>query len=343
MEIGEFISDIGQQLSVHMSGDDVQLVVNKLYVALEGCTIEKQSYQLSTDVLHDNEWYINRFIAIKHIAGCSKSTLLYYRQTLEKVFRCLNKHVVDITSDDLRFYLAIREERDGLSKTSLDNELRVCRSFWTAMAAEELLEKNITVKVPRIKAPKTVRKPFTEMELEKLRQGLLNSRDVHGTKLKHIAIFEVLASTGCRVGELIKMKRSNLEGNKMIVIGKGNKERYVYFNARALIALNNYLATRTDNYNSLFLGYDVQHPDVVYEYMTRGAVESFLRSLGKRCGVENCHPHRFRRTAATLALRRGMPIEQVSKLLGHEQLGTTQIYASSTDSDIERAHEKYLT
>ena len=337
MSNSEFIKKFAESLCDSFGSDEINNIENKLYIALNGYRLEHDSTAISVNVEYDNEWYIKKFLAIKIVNGCSNKTINYYKLILDAVFKKINKHVKTITTDDLRLYLAYRDIQDKVSKTTQDNELRVMRSFWQTLTTEEILEKDITKKINKIKTPKKVKKPFTEYEVEMLRKEVAK----HQQGKKYLAIIDVLSSTGCRIGELVAMNRNDLEGDKIIIKGKGNKERYVYLNARALFSVNDYLKSRDDAYDAMFVGYNI-HTKEITERITAGAVESYIRRCGKHVGIKKAHPHRFRRTTATLALRRGMPIEQVGRMLGHEQLSTTQIYAKSVESDIARAHEMYL-
>lgn len=337
MDKSGFIKDFSASLTEYFDSKSISVIENMLFIALNKYRLEEEDTSLSINVEHDNEWYIKRFLAIKIVNGCSPKTIKYYTTVLDAVFSKINKHIRLITTDDLRLYFAFRDMQDKVSKTTQDNELRVLRSFWQTMTSEEILEKDVTRKISKIKTPKRIKKPFNEYEIEMLRMDAGKRKEGK----KYIAIIDVLASTGCRVSELVAMNRQDLEGNKIVIRGKGNKERYVYLNARAMFSLNEYLATRTDEHEAIFIGYNIKKREIT-ERITASAVETIIRDCGKRVGIAKAHPHRFRRTTATLALRRGMPIEQVGRMLGHEQLTTTQIYARSDESDIERAHEMFL-
>ena len=316
-----------------------------LRMALYGLTVTKEETALSTEVRLPNEEYLKQFLAIKMVKGLSEKSLKLYTNTVRKFFSYVDKPVPDMTANDVRYYLAIRKTRDGITNTTLNNELLNLRSFFTTLNTEELIPKNPTAKIDAIKKEKRVKEPFTEIEVELLRKAALNPRTKLGHPKRDLAIVEVLYSTGCRIGEIVNIRRSDINGEKVKVIGKGNKERYVYLNPRAQMAIIDYLSTRTDNYDWLFPGYkrETQGREMEDKPIDKGSIGAMIRNLGKRAGVEHAHPHRFRRTAATIALRRGMPIEQVSRMLGHENLSTTQIYAITADEDVQNAHRKYLT
>lgn len=328
------ISEVERMCVGFLTPDQVRQVAGVLGVALRDCVISKAETALSTEFAISNQEYTRRFIALKMVKGCSERTVRYYHSTLEKFFMMVTKPVPNIEANDIRAYLAVRERRDGLSKVTLDNELRGLRSFFHTMLAEEYISKDPTLKIEKIKAPKKVKKPFTELELEKIRAACSNE--------KQRAIVEVLYSTGCRVSELIGIDHDEIDGDQVIVHGKGAKDRICYLNPRAKLAVDAYMATRKDNFPALFIGENVCTHELS-ERIRDSSVESMLRRIGKRAGVDNVHPHRFRRTAATLALRRGMPIDQVSKMLGHDQISTTQVYAITDQYDLKRSHEKYMT
>lgn len=294
-----------------------------------------------------NKSYLQKFLIAKTVKGCTDRTIKLYRTEIWRIIESINKPVDEITTDDVRLYLAIRQRRDNISKTTANNELRYLRSFFGYLSDEELIRKNPVAKIERIKCDKTKKKAFTELEVEKIRDACINTWET--------AVVEVLLSTGCRVTELVNIKLSDLEGDQLIVRGKGNKDRTVYLNAKAMVAIDKYLKDRKDDNEYLFPGgfFASSKKDCKnwYKYPNRvdherhcdiGTIRSKMNKLGKHAGVEHVHPHKFRRTCATFALRRGMPIEQVSKMLGHEQIGTTQIYLDLTEEDLKLAHKKYV-
>ena len=304
-----------------------------------------------------NEYLFKKFIVAKTVNGCSERTIEFYTKTLKFVFQRIKKNVDSVTADDIRYYIAYRQKVDKVSSTTTHNEFRVLQSFYNYLLTEEIISKNPTLKVGSIKNKKTKKEAFSEIEIEKMRDVLNSSRER--------AIFEVLLSTGCRVSELVNIKISDIDENKVKVIGKGNKERIVYLNARAKFAVEKYLSERTDTNPYLFCGgWDVSKTDNVNlsEYGTKksdwyknpklvspsdhtdkSTIEQIIRRIKKRANLDTrCYPHKFRRTCATMALRIGMPIEQVSKMLGHNEISTTQIYLDLDDSELESAHKKYV-
>lgn len=271
---------------------------------------------------------IQMFIVTKKVEGCTENTIHYYIGTLRRFFCEINQRLEEITANQIRYYLAVRSTRDKLSKTSQDNELRVLKSFFKWCSGEEYIKRNPTENIKAVKKEKRIKRAFSETELELIREKAKNKRDR--------AIVEVLYSTGVRVSELCGMDIRDMENDEIVVFGKGEKERTVYLNARAKIAITEYLKTRTDNEDALFIGKKTK------KRLNKGGVERMIRELGKIAGVSNCHPHRFRRTAGTIALNRGMPLEQVQQMLGHEDIATTTIYARSEERNVKSSHGKYV-
>ena len=301
-----------------------------------------------------NEYYVKRFLLAKAVAGCTQRTLKSYKDYLYRSFALLGKDADTVSASDIQVYLA--KLISSSSKTNADNHRRVLSSFYTWCQKEELILKNPMNKVESIKIRTKKKKAFTDTECELIRDNCRTCRER--------AIVEVLFSTWCRVSEIVSIKVSDMDYAAVEILGKGAKYRTVYLNARAQIAVNNYLAERKDSNPYLFprmkdecriggkMG-DIRRtaenwykdPDKVDLLGSSGAstIEQIVRDIGKRAGVDNVHPHRFRRTGATLAMRHGMPIEQVSKLLGHEQLSTTQIYLDLDEDTLKNAHGKFVT
>ena len=326
-----------------------QGIQNDIVIILNDYEVTARETALATRNEDKNAWYLKKFLIAKTVKGCTDRTIKLYGKELKKILQAINKTADEITADDIRYYLAIRERRDKVTRTTMNNELRYLRSFYSWLTAEELVARNPTAKLDSIKGPKKKKEAFTEMEVEKLRSSCNNTKET--------AIIETLLSTGCRVTELSLMKIDDISGNALVVHGKGEKDRTVYLNAKAQIAIEQYLKERKDKNPYLFprmipvpkmkrsqLRNAYQYPDNVESdgFMDKSSIRSLVQRIGKRCGVTNVHPHRFRRTCATFALRRGMPIEQVSKMLGHEQISTTQIYLDLDERDMEQAHRKYV-
>lgn len=332
-------------------GVDTDGIADRLYILLQNYEITPIETQLALrdDALNDQ--LLKRFLAAKMVKGCTKRTICLYAKELKKILSRIGKPCTQVTADDIRVYVAVRLTQDGISKTTANNEVRYLRTFFAWLNVEEIIPVNPMNKVDRIKTDKVKKKAFTDLECEKIRASCRSAMET--------AIVEVLLSTGCRVSELCGIRIDDIHDGKCIVHGKGNKDRTVYFTAKAELSIERFLAERHDANPYLFpAGVPIttstnrsayckptwyQHPELISDgSRDKGAVEETVRNIGKRAGVENVHPHRFRRTSATLALRRGMPIELVSKMLGHEQLSTTQIYLDLTEDELEAAHRKYV-
>jgi site-specific recombinase XerD len=333
---------------------DTYDISQRLYLIFNDYEISKVTKELALCNKDLNEKVLNDFILAKISAGLSKNTIYHYRLELRKILDRLNKPYNEVTADDIRFYLANRQVKEGLSKASALNELRYMQSFFGWCVTNELILRNPCLKVERVKQSKKKKKALTDIEIEKLRGVCRNNKEK--------AILEILLSTGCRVMELCQMKISDTKNNSILIRGKGDKERTVYLNAKAQIALENYVKERTDNNPYVFpkmiwvgnvdrTSYNRQALMNMYkeakfvtkdEFCDRGTIEHIMRKLASRAGIERANPHKLRRTCATMALRRGMPIEQVSRMLGHEQLTTTQIYLDLSDDDLAYMHSKYV-
>ena len=278
-----------------------------------------------------NEQALRMFFIAKSVQGCTKRTLTYYRNILTQFISFMNNKPVNlITANDIRYFFAVKKERDGNKDSEINNKRRVLSSFFSWLHEEEYIEKNPMNKIKQIRVEKRVKKPFKDVELEKLRYGAAEN-------IRLTALLEVLLSTGCRISEVSGMNRNDLEGDEIVVYGKGKKERTVYLNAKARLALERYLSTRNDDKKPMFVSMDKPHNRLLVSQMGKE-----IRELGRTCGVNDTHPHRFRRTSATLALNRGMPIDQVQLMLGHESIETTTLYAISAQEAVKANHKKYV-
>lgn len=320
-----------------------------LYMKLNKYDITLKSTEVAVYEGDINETLFKKFIISKKVSGCTDRTIEHYAKTLKFVFNVMQKSCLEVTSDDIRTYMARRKIKDNVAAITINNEWRVLSTLYTWLQKEEILIKNPILKVPQMKAQKKKKKAFTEIEIEKMRDALKNEREK--------AIFEILLSTGARISEIVNIKLSEISNNQDLVHGKGQKDRIVYLNAKAQLALGKYIEKRNDKSEYLFpagiyktkaTGSSKTHMwwtkrENVNEdkHIDKSTIEAFIRRRGRKVGVV-AHPHKFRRTCATFALRNGMPIEQVSKMLGHESVGTTQIYLDMTEKDLEIAHEKYV-
>ena len=286
---------------------------------------------MTTDEKENNIALINQFISAKKIEGCSDNTLKYYSNTLTNLISSVQKNICNITTNDLRVYLSNYQNSHNTSKVTLDNIRRIMSSFFTWLEDEDYILKSPVKRIHKVKTTQIVKETLSDENLEQLRDKCTHPRD--------LAIVDLLISTGIRVGELVKMNRSdvNFTERECVVLGKGDKERKVYFDAKTKIHLQQYLNTRKDANPALFVG--LQAP---WKRLSIAGVEKFLAVLGQKSNVYHVHPHKFRRTMATMALEKGMPIEQVQKLLGHSKIDTTLHYATVNQTNVKIAHRRYI-
>lgn len=321
------IDNITMELRSIVSMETLNFVTDRL-------TIELQKYEVTercTDVaVVDNSPFaaLNHFIATKRIEGIAETTLKRYKDENWKLLSFLRKPLEEITTYDLRFYLSVKRQGNTLSNRTLDGMRRCYSTFFAWLTAEGLISKNPCLALAQIKYRKQVKKPFSAVELEKIREVCTKKRD--------LALVDFLYSTGCRVSEVSNLTISDVDFEKqeLIVVGKGNKERTVYLTDVAAMRLKEYLESRTDYSDALFLGKG-NRP------FQKNGIEAMLKRLGEAAGVENVHPHRFRRTLATNLLDRGMNIQDVAEVLGHADLKTTQIYCYISKQNVKASYSKY--
>ncbi len=323
----EFLKRIMLRCSKFLNEEQLKQLELELAVVARDYDITKAERALEVYNNEDMQAYQMFFVA-KQVKNLSKRTLEVYKYAIDDFLRTCDKKLKDITTNDIRWYLALKKQ-NGV--TNLDNIRRYLSSFFSWLEDEEYIYRNPVKKIGPIKHKKDVKKPFTEEELERIRQACRDEREK--------AVIEMLFSTGCRVSELSKMNRRDVDLNskEAIVHGKGNKDRIVYLNAKAKVALMNYLDTRDDDEEPLFVSMDARHNRLLISWY-----ENTIRELGEMACVDKAHPHKFRRTAATMALRRGMPIEQVKEMLGHENIDTTLIYAKMDEDELKIAHKKFM-
>lgn len=332
----EFINNVA--IKLELPREEVQKVKNLLFMELYNYSLIKiQNTDVAIYEENVNEEAVRMFFVAKNIQGCTKRTLEYYRSVISAFLNFLqNKPVTSITTNDIRYYLAVKKERDNNSDPNVDNIRRTLSSFFAWLMEEEYITKNPIVKIKKVRQEKYVKKAFKDTEIEKLRYEINNIRR-EDMRIRFSALLEVLLSTGCRISEVSTMNRDNLDGDEIIVKGKGKKERIVYLNAKARMALDVYLKSRADNNPAMFVTLDKPYN----RWQTPG-MGADIRELGRNAGVPDVHPHRFRRTAATMALNRGMPIDQVQIMLGHSNIQTTTIYAVSAQETVKANHKKYV-
>ena len=279
-----------------------------------------------------NEEFTELFISAKRVEGCSLKTLRYYLATINKMTNTVGKHITKITTEDLRKYLSDYHEENNCSKSNIDNIRRILSSFFSWLEDEDYILKSPVRRIHKIKSAKTVKETYTDEMLEYMRYNCDSLRD--------LAIIDMLASTGMRVGELVHLNIEDVdfENRECVVLGKGSKERPVYFDARTKIHLRNYLESRNDDNPALFVS--MLKP---YNRLNISGVEIRLRELGRKLDITKVHPHKFRRTLATRAIDKGMPIEQVQKLLGHSKIDTTMQYAMVDQENVKLSHRKFIS
>lgn len=283
------------------------------------------------DTEESNSALVTSFLSSKSVEGCSEKTVAYYRSTITNSLDKIGKKVSHVTTEDLRCYLNAYQHESNASKVTVDNIRRILSSFYSWLEDENYIVKSPVRRIHKVKTGKTVKETYSDEVLEEMRDHAGNSRD--------LALIDLLASTGMRVGELVKLNRGDIDfqNRECIVTGKGDKQRKVYFDARTKIHLNKYLSERTDTNEALFVS--LLSPS---ERLQISGVEIRLRKLGRELNIPKVHPHKFRRTLATMAIDKGMPIEQVQHLLGHQSLDTTLQYAMVNQNNVKLSHRKYL-
>ena len=286
---------------------------------------------IKDELVEDTTDYTKMFIAAKRIEGCSERTLNYYETTIKTMVDKLSKKVNSIETEDLRNYLSEYQAKNNCSKVTIDNVRRILSSFFAWLEDEDYIMKSPVRRIHKVKATQTVKETYTDEELEEMRDACIEIRD--------LAMVDFLASTGVRVGELVNLDRVDIDMQERscVVLGKGGKEREVYFDARTKIHLQNYLNSRIDNNPALFVS--LLRP---YDRLKISGVEIRLRELGKRINIKKIHPHKFRRTKATKAIDKGMPIEQVQVLLGHRKIDTTLQYAMVNQNNVRNSHKRFI-
>lgn len=323
----EIVSEVVQQMRPFLNNVEVKKLKEVLehtlfYYEVSAATVERED---------DSEELVNAFLAAKRIEGCSEKTLKYYQTTIEAMLCSVQKSLRYITTEDLRNYLTSYQKRKNLSRVTVDNVRRILSSLFAWLEDEDYILKSPVRRIHKVKTVTSIKETYTDESLELMRDGC--------TELRDLAMIDMLASTGMRVGEMVLLNRDdiNFADRECVVFGKGDKERVVYFDARTKIHLQNYLESRTDTCPALFVSLRFPH-----ERLKIGGVEVRLRKLGRNLGIQKVHPHKFRRTMATMAIDKGMPIEQLQRLLGHSKIDTTLQYAMVKQSNVKLAHKKYI-
>ena len=322
----QIIIDVMQQMLPHLDNAQMQKLQKVLEYTLHGCEIT-----VLEENDNDNSQLVESFVSAKRIEGCSEKTLKYYRTTIETMLIFVDKSIRYIQTEDLRSYLINYQNEKQSSRVTIDNIRRILSSFFSWLEDEDYILKSPVRRIHKVKTATNIKETYTDEELETMRDSC--------TELRDLAIIDLLASSGMRVGEMVTLNREDINFNERecVVFGKGNKERLVYFDARTKIHLQNYLDERSDSNPALFVTLKEPH-----ERLMIGGVETMLRELGRRLKLNKVHPHKFRRTLATSAIDKGMPIEQVQQLLGHQKIDTTMHYAMVKQQNVKLAHRKYI-
>ena len=324
----QIITDVVQQMLPHLDNVQLKQLQKVLEYTLFGCEITKQEEK---EEINDNSKLVNDFVTAKRIEGCSEKTLKYYRTTIEAMVVSINKGIRHIQTEDLRSYLTDYQSKNQSSRVTIDNIRRILSSFFSWLEDEDYIVKSPVRRIHKVKTATNIKETYTDEEMEKMRDNC--------TELRDLAIIDMLASTGMRIGEMVLLNKADINFNERecVVFGKGDKERIVYFDARSKIHLQNYIDSRTDDNPALFVTLRSPH-----ERIKIGGIESRLREMGATLDIEKVHPHKFRRTLATMAIDKGMPIEQLQQLLGHKRIDTTLQYAMVKQSNVKIAHRKYI-
>lgn len=315
----------------HLNEVQISELNKNLKLVLKDYEVIKKDKNLTIDETKENHELLINFLSAKQIEGCSERTITYYKSTIFKMLDSLNLKIEDITTDDLRKYLSEYKNQTNASKSTIDNIRRVLSSFFSWLEDEDYLLKNPVRRIHKIKTRKVVKEVLSDENFEILRDNCNTLRD--------LAMIELLASTGIRVGELVNLNIDDVLFNERecIVLGKGDSERVVYFDAKTKIHLQKYLESRKDHNPALFVSF--KKP---YNRLGINGIERRIRELGNEANIKKVHPHKFRRTMATNAIDKGMPIEQVQRLLGHVQIDTTMQYAMVNQSNVKIAHRKFI-
>lgn len=324
------IMDVLMMMQDVLLEDQLRKLKNSLEIAFAGCSLVEDT---SLRVV-DESWVddLEDFIVSKSLEGKSQETLKRYKYELNRLLSYINKSVINITASDISTYLRMYKRVRQVSNQTLKNVRTVFSSYFMWLRDHNRIQDNPMLLVEDIKVETIIKKPFTDEEREKMFRSCTNVRDQ--------ALLEFLYSTAVRVSELsrLNIKDISFADRDLIVYGKGSKERHVYLNNRTNMYMQEYLKSRNDDNPALFVGLRSPH-----NRMTKAGIEDLIRRIGKRAGVENAHPHRFRRTAATNALNRGMPVQEVAELLGHAKLETTMRYCTVNEEAVKYHHGKYLS
>lgn len=332
MEKEEMILTITNEMSNNLTNYQLELLKNVLKIQFQNIEITVLTDEIKKkEEQNTNEKFINSFLSAKEIEGCSQRTISYYKENIQRLISKLEKPIKGITTEDIRNYLSEYKEINNCGSVTIDNIRRVFSSFFAWLEDEDYIIKSPVRRIHKVKTASIIKETFTDENIEKMRDECKN--------IRNLAIIELLISTGMRVGELVNLNIDdlNLEDRSCVVQGKGNKQREVYFDARTKIHLMQYLNIRKDNNKALFVSRNKPH-----QRLSISGIELIVRKIGIKTDVNRVHPHKFRRTLATMAIDKGMPIEQVQKLLGHVKIETTMHYAMVNQNNVKISHRKYI-
>ena len=321
------INDVMQSMLSYLNNAQLEKLQAVMQYILFQYEITKKDENTEDTTLN----LVDLFLSAKRVEGCSEKSLKYYHTTIQAMLSTVNKDIKQIETEDIRSYLTSYQQQKQSCRVTIDNIRRILSSFFSWLEDEDHILKSPVRRIHKVKAVINIKETYSDEALEMMRDNCTEPRD--------LAMIDMLASTGMRVGEMVLLNRNDIDFNERecVVFGKGNKERVVYFDARTKIHLKNYLQSRTDDNPALFVS--LKAP---YNRMNIGGIETCLRRLGKQLGLARVHPHKFRRTLATMAIDKGMPIEQLQQLLGHKRIDTTLQYAMVKQSNVKIAHRKYI-
>ena len=321
------INDVAQGMLPYLNNAQLE----RLRAVLQHSLFNYEVAEIESRDNNSKQNLMELFLSAKRIEGCSEKSLKYYHSTIQAMLNGVKKDIKHIATDDIRMYLTEYQEQKQSSRVTIDNIRRILSSFFSWLEEEDYILKSPVRRIHKVKTASNIKETYSDESLELMRDSCSEKRD--------LAMIDMLASTGMRVGEMVLLNREDIDFNERecIVFGKGDKERVVYFDARTKIHLQDYLRSRIDDNPALFVS--LKSP---YNRMNIGGIEVRLRQLGKQLGLQKVHPHKFRRTLATMAIDKGMPIEQLQQLLGHKKIDTTLQYAMVKQSNVKIAHRKYI-
>ena len=322
------IAEVLQEMLPYLDNSQMEQLQRVLQHTFWNCSVEEKQDGEPSEQTPD---MVDLFLASKRVEGCSEKTLTYYKATIEASINEIGKQIRHITTEDLRSYLTEYQRKRHSSRVTLDNIRRILSSFFSWLEDEDYILKSPVRRIHKVKTASNIKETYSDETLELMRDSCSEMRD--------LAMIDLLASTGMRVGEMVLLNRDDVDfaERECVVFGKGDKERMVYFDARTKLHLQTYLDSRNDNNPALIVS--LKAP---FSRLSIGGVETRLRELGRQLGVHKVHPHKFRRTLATMAIDKGMPIEQLQQLLGHKRIDTTLQYAMVKQSNVKLAHRKYI-